>query len=205
MKETPIMFTPEHVRAILDGRKTQTRRTVKGEPLIHNGAVLLSPRSGLPYNANKVGVIRSPYGAPGDLLWVREAWAAAYDSDGDIITSDVVYKASNPDHQAYRRTGPFETYEIAGHTGWRHAMYMPRWASRLTLRITEVRVERLQDMPWQDVIKEGIPQHTVARGVLADNPPDPRWAYIKVWDDINGKRAPWASNPWVWAITFEVV
>ena len=180
MKETPIMFTPDHVRAILDGKKTQTRRVIRPSHDMRE---------------------RSPYGGRGDLLWVREAWA---------LVPVTAYRASEGVQQTLSPIDPHDAavykagWTLSPPTKWRHAMYMPRWASRITLRITEVRVERLQDMPWQDVIKEGIPQHTVARGVLADNPPDPRWAYIKVWDDINGKRAPWASNPWVWAISFEV-
>ena len=79
---------------------------------------------------------------------------------------------------------------------------MPRIASRIMLEITAVRVEQLQDISADDVIAEGIGSYTLARGCLATPPADPRWKFIDLWDSINGKKAPWASNPWVWVIEF---
>lgn len=190
MKERPILFTPDNVRAILAGTKTQTRRVIKREPLVTNDGALLTP-SGIPYDANKVGVIRCPYGAPGDVLWVREAWW------GTELTS-------YPEGDPVRVSAHKATYmgDLPGDGKWRNAMFMPRWASRLTLRITEVRVERVQDISEDDAWAEAV-KPPVSLIIPHDAG---RRAYAALWDEINAKRGyAWGSNPWVWAITFEVL
>uniref|UniRef100_A0A6M3XHW1 Uncharacterized protein n=1 Tax=viral metagenome TaxID=1070528 RepID=A0A6M3XHW1_9ZZZZ len=80
---------------------------------------------------------------------------------------------------------------------------MPRWASRITLEVVRVRVERVQEITEADVIAEGVGAYTLARGVLSDAPPDPRWKFIEIWNSINVKRGyGWDTNPWVWVVEF---
>lgn len=175
MKARPILFKPDMVRAILDGRKTQTRRIVNGE---HLGCL----NAGLGANSETC-----PYGAPGDLLWVREAW-------GNGATR-VMYKAGC--NRMYR---PPE--------GWKPSIHMPRWASRLTLEITDVRVERLQGISENDARAEGIAdggclncgEHEPCG--CAEPKPDARDAFIHLWRSINGEES-WSANPWVWVIQFQ--
>lgn len=89
---------------------------------------------------------------------------------------------------------------------WRPSIYMPRWASRITLEIMSVKVERVQDITWREVIPEGVSAFTVARGAMSDNPPDPRWKFIEVWNKINaGRGFGWDTNPWVWVIEFKKI
>ena len=166
MKERPILFNGEMVRAILDGRKTQTRRVIKWEAL-HKQAGLPFPTKvrlawfnllqgwGLDAGDNVLREVKCPYGLPGDRLWVREAfrcngWAT------DMAT--IFYKA----HENASYTEMCEQFPVADHkplpvdTRWRHSIYMPRWASRITLEITDVRVERLQEISEKDAESEGM-------------------------------------------------
>ena len=164
------------VRAILDGRKTVTRRIVKARDLewmdVHQG--LREPD-----NAE-----RCPYGQPGgDRLWVRETWAAphAYDHlPPRLIPQDArIHYAATEDR---------------GGLLWRPSIHMPRWASRITLEITGVRVERLQDISEADAISEGTPF------------PCGGWVggYQKLWESIPGPGS-WDLNPWVWVVEFKRV
>ena len=183
MKERPIIFSGEMVRAILDGRKTQTRRVIKPQPdHIHTFQKgILLPQIG-----DKE--IRCPYGQPGDRLWVRETWA----KNNPVLDAKVCYRADlmSPDLGK----------------PWKPSIYMPRWASRITLEIVNVRVERVQEITEADVIAEGIGAFTLARGVLSDAPPDPRWKFIELWNSINANRGyGWEINPWVWVIEFKVL
>lgn len=181
MKERPILFSGPMVNAILENRKTQTRRVVKPQPERDPACGVWFPattakrkrhyaneehfRRGLPIDW-------SPYGVVGDRLWVREAWQ---DGNGGIY---------------YRADGI--------HPGpWKPAIHMPRWASRITLEITGVRVERLQDISNDDARAEGVPEWD------GDEPGDYRGSFRDVWDSINGKRHPWSSNPWVWVREFK--
>lgn len=209
--ERPILFTPDNVRAILAGTKTQTRRVVKPQPQpdTWNDEPCISWQqrkrskwfawdrgSGMQFDPSIANVC--PYGAPGDVLWVREAWAlvpaTAYRA------SDVVQTVSPDDaHDAaiYKAGWPLSPPSVS----WRPSIFMPRWAARLTLRITEVRVERVQDISEADAWAEGVKP---AVSIIIPHDAGRR-AYAALWDSINGKKYPWASNPWVWAITFEVL
>lgn len=191
MKERPIIFNDEMVRAILDGLKTQTRRIVNGVPSSHDfhGWVLSSTSAkdegkacwaiGKSPLLNKPIRVRCPFGAVGDRLWVREAWAR-YNIDSH--SHDVAYRATPP-----------EDWCKGGR--WRSSVHMPRWASRITLEITDVRVERLQDITEEDAHTEGM---------CWGNFGTPREAFHRLWESRENIYT-WNSNPWVWAIAFKRV
>lgn len=177
MKERPILFSGPMVRAILDGRKTQTRRPVKS--LRHPYGHLLGPEGvAREFNA-KTESIRCPLGQPGDRLWVRETWTQN--------TSGVVW---------YRADG----HPIADGL-WRPSIHMPRWASRITLEMTRVWVERVQDITEEDAMKEGFirelkPDGSVGWGAELVEAMD---AFRDTWQSIYGT---WDANPFVWAVEF---
>jgi len=186
VKERPILFSTEMVRAILEGRKTQTRRVIKPKPW------LIDPHK-VEYNLWECGdgketyLIKCPYGKPGDLLWVRETWGL-YDTQ----PKDGPGKAL-----LFYRASDGESYELR-YQLWRPSIFMPRWASRITLKIINVRVERLQDISEEDAIKEGA---TFRKGEWGELD-----AFNYIWDSINAKRGySWDSNPWVWVIEFKRV
>jgi len=186
MKERPILFNAEMVRAVLDGSKTQTRRIVKPQPTHFNPA-------GVPRRANPAGgpsdLIACPYGQPGDQLWVRETWRKV--EPGECGCSEHCNHRTGYD---YRATGSGDD-----ETKWKPSIHMPRAASRIQLEITGLRVERLQDIREEDALAEGVtlttchPRHANDMG---------RRAYQALWESINGPGS-WADNPWVWAIDFK--
>ena len=184
----PILFSVDMVRALLAGRKTQTRRVVKDQD-IPDEVYELIPGDMHP----------CPYGQPGDLLWVREAWSGCFDQ-GHIRVRD-----RHPDIVWYWADGncPDGDWEKP-----RPSIHMPRWASRLTLRVTGIRVERVQDISQSDADAEGCP------GFYSPMHPDagvtdgqtPREEFAELWNSINAKRGfGWDANPWVWVIDFEVI
>jgi len=198
MRERPILFGGEMVRAILGGRKTQTRRVINPQPewqltapRVVDGKWLFGSIA-LGYTQD---VWRCPYGKPGDHLWVRETWAASMMVDdwkpSEIVPEDVSwwYKAGEPHH----------VWEGDAQGKWRPSIFMPRWASRITLEVTAVRVERVQDTKPIDALKEGIE-------VGDDYGPEYVARFARLWDEINAKRGyAWDNNPWVWVVEFEVV
>jgi len=227
MKERPILFSAPMVRAILDGRKTMTRRVVKPQPfethpsgaeyqgLNGNGDHLFYPAGDLDDGTERAyehdsGVRKCPYGQPGDRLWVRETWGVGtrpdpfdgwrdgveYRADQAYLTDDIellpLYPVTLPDDVE------LDSYK----EGWHPSIFMPRWASRITLEITGVRVERLQEVSEDDAKAEGVEHISV--GVM---PRQAAWTcrqdFSRIWDRINGKKYPWDSNPWVWVIEFK--
>ncbi|EIL99106.1 hypothetical protein [Rhodanobacter thiooxydans] len=203
MRELPILFSAPMVRAILEGRKTVTRRIAKGVHFVHAvaGEALKSADSA-------GGRIPCPYGQPGDRLWVREAFG--YEFDTPLGTN------APPDRVIYRADA-----KHAGKVGWSPSIHMPRTASRITLEVTGVRVERLQAISEDDAIAEGI--HTVQIGSgyrdsysatpvtwadaveqAAVTHEDPRLAFRDLWESINGSGS-WNVNPWVWVVEFKRV
>ena len=181
MKERPILFSGPMIRALLDGRKTQTRRIVKPQPTeqvyqIYHSANF-APSDPLDQDVPDFArEIHCPYGAPGDQLWVRETWA----EDGIGYT----YRATN-------ETWPHH---------WAPSIFMPRAASRIQLEIVDVRVERVQDITTADACAEGVP------GCRDDLSNVHAVEFFKaLWDQINGARPgySWANNPWVWCLTFK--
>lgn len=187
MKERPIIMGAESVRAILEGRKTQSRRAIKPQPKFI-GAPNVPFKTD---DANPKGIINCPYGKVGDRLWVRETvfFETFHQQSDEELERDGfnpnigvwVYRADNHDYPTIT-------------ANWTSPMFMPREASRITLEITDIRVERVQDITEEDAIAEGVESfNTVA-------------SYSYLWDSLNAKRGyPWESNPWVWVVTFEVV
>ena len=181
MKERPIIFSGPMVRAILDGRKTQTRRAVKPQPLW-----VASP--GVPFktmDADPKGTINCPYGQPGDRLWVREShYMILQTHDGGA--GAVEYRADYCD-------------ELASGIRWRPSIHMPRSASRITLEVVSVRVERLDEISEEDAKAEGYKSQSIM-----ENPDAGRLWFRDLWESINGPGS-WAKNPFVWVVEFKRV
>lgn len=205
MKERGILFSAPMVLALLAGTKTQTRRALNFQRLSgsHDVAQVISTPDSL------AAFVRTccPYGVPGDRLAVREAWRTG-------VVFDHEPPRNIPDCAPVR----YEATEDALQPGqgqwgrYRHARFMPRWASRILLEVTEVRVERLQDISEEDAIAEGVTRvhrqwdtsvwtHAPGSGL---HEPTARDAYRRLWESINGPGS-WAANPWVWAVSFKRV
>lgn len=185
MKERPILFKGEMVNAILDGRKTQTRRVIKPQPnCVHDNHrwVWLKEKW-----------VDCPYGQPGDRLWVRETFC---DLGAGTIPGRILYRASFNDLD-------LEMFHQSGHGSpiWHPSIFMPRWASRITLEIVNVRVERVQDISIADCVAEGIKDSNDLKYLAGSG--IEKTEYCLLWDKINGKTYPWQSNPWVWVIEFK--
>lgn len=207
MKERPILFSSEMVRAILDGRKTQTRRIAKGVVAVHavTGEALRELDSAGPR-------VVCPYGTSGDRLWVRETAACGYRSEQpphEIGRIGVDYKAGGSFERKYtldRRDDypwfPSRSHNVDGLIRWAPAIHMPRWASRITLEVTGVRVELLQDISEADAQAEGCSLECMTptgddSGSAIYGP----GGYRALWESINGSDS-WAANPWVWVVEF---
>ncbi|HDW2396248.1 TPA: hypothetical protein RLU14_002032 [Enterobacter cloacae] len=185
------------VRAILDGRKTQTRRIMKNQPAgdFPQTPALIRNVVGAGFqwygHYGESGIFNCPFGAVGDRIWVRETWAEAGASAPDLK----LYRANYPEHVPTH----YENVPPADEIRWTPSIHMPRWASRLTLEITGVRVERLRDLNEEDAKSEGITPPS--GGVL------PGWEYRinfrDLWMSIYGADN-WEANPWVWVIEFKV-
>jgi hypothetical protein len=222
----PIIFNPESVRAILDGRKTQSRRVIKNAP---KGSFWERPHlddSRWYWVANletpsiepRAGLV-CPYGIPGGKLWVRETFM---ETDSDPAWDIPEQFILNPHVENYLYRADL-TCDTKG-WGWQSPLYMPKEASRITLEIKDVRVERLQDITNSDALNEGVelgykfafanfPNYTLAykeweKGSKMSVPPlgpSPKMRYEKLWNSINAKKGfGFDTNPWVWAIEFEV-
>ncbi|KKN83561.1 hypothetical protein LCGC14_0298000 [marine sediment metagenome] len=252
IKERGIPFSGEMVRAIPDGRKTQTRRIIKPQPdysrlkpyvilKAHRcpelGPVHLGRRQwGLyvePYNARDVPYVayNCPYGVPGDRLWVREAFA--YVRENKLGP----HRQPCPSH-LYRRTAlpqwpePHDRRIIWKADGaflfrdgtdvkWKPSIHMPRWGSRILLEITDIRVERVQEIGIYDVAAEGVDCTGLIEGfeIEADGRADgneydapddfvqiAKEKFATLWDSLNAKRGyGWDANPWVWVIAFKQI
>lgn len=207
------------VRAILDGRKTQTRRVITKQPpsvetvrqLSGSGYHYAQPDSMHDhwYVCGPVWAVEQamnhnncrldcPYGQPGDRLWVRETWAP-YDDDvvPEKDLSGIGYRA---DEKWNGHSSPFRSWNAEYNGTWKPSIFMPRWASRITLELTAVRVQRVQEISEEDAMAEGIELMNVTRE------DSHRFHYRVLWDDLNLKRGfGWKTNPWVWALTFKRV
>ncbi|HBO3486396.1 TPA: hypothetical protein L4S39_000436 [Pseudomonas aeruginosa] len=203
-RERPILFNDQMVRAILEGRKTVTRRAVKDtgfyavDAAIHGNEVALREREALS--------TRCPFGQPGDRLWVREAWAADAQVDAiaprDLSQGEPIWY---PADFSVRQTGCSMISRGRG----RPSIHMPRWASRILLEITAVRVERLQDISEEQALAEGVRGEPCdhARQACADIGcwgDTAKGAFGFLWESLNGEGS-WAANPWVWVVEFKRV
>lgn len=200
-KERPILFSAPMVRAILEGRKTQTRRMVKHVTSTTLGDCiddvdgLLSRLDIAPSNWEVC-----PFGTLGDQLYVRETWQHSNHPYGPADEGcDIFYRADYWDdpHGMDGEKSPEGKYRE-----WRPSIHMPRWASRILLEITGVRVERLQDISDADARAEGVSPDMDIRWQSGDD--TPRGMFGELWESINGPGS-WDSNPWVWVIEFKVV
>jgi hypothetical protein len=210
MKDKPILFSAPMVRAILAGTKTQTRRVIKPQPVEFE---LMKSCAGIP----QLLIDRCPYGASGTKLWVRETFAQIYNNDGCVHSEpyDTIKCSECKDcHIEYRSDTdnkhpgewPDDFDADAECPKWKPSIFMPRWASRITLEIVNIRVERLQNISEEDAKAEGI---TVEAGHMfkpfGDNgetkPYTHKQAYSALWDSINGESA-WNKNPFCWVIEF---
>ena len=232
MKERPILFSGPMVRALLEGRKTQTRRVVRITHRTPGTALCLEPAIGTP--DPKAAAELCPYGVPGDRLWVRETWQLVSEqSSVDPNACGSRPRNWDPDGNrqdgeacaVFAADGPLVPQREGWDTKWKPSIHMPRWASRLTLEITSVRVESLQEVSEADAKAEGLVTLTKDGGRtwkygMADRDglpgtdndgwewrdwsADPRAAYRRLWSDINGPDS-WNANPWVWVVEFKVV
>jgi hypothetical protein len=210
MNEKPILFNGDMVRAILDGRKTQTRRVIKPQPTGFHAH--WTEGTTLAFTIKKKEW-ECPYAKRiGDRLWVREAhcWAdqLAYGIEKHPAET-VGYRA---DSSALHMGVSLDTYSWNWDmVKWRPSIFMPRWASRITLRVTDVRVERVQEIDKKNAIAEGIQwREAFPEGYTVENDYDIRaydavLSFKKLWDRINAKRGyGWDVNPWVWVVEFEL-
>lgn len=217
MKERQILFIAEMVRALLEGRKTMTRRVVrkpaKAPPGEWASAIQQAADrrwTGVMKRGSCDGIewyCRCPYGSPGDRLWVKEGsyiWGA-YVKNGLTETGRQRWRFRASTERKVLYVADPETPILSqperGEVGWirRPAIFMPRWASRITLEVTSVRAERLQEIAAEDIRAEGL--RTILRGE-PDASDDLRSQWLAGWDRINGRRAgrAWDDNPWVWVI-----
>ncbi len=220
MKSTPILFSAPMIRASLAGLKTNTRRIIKPQP-DEDGISRDTQIAGHNNDWFDTSERRyvCPYGGPGDELWFREAWRVGKGYDelpGSAFTVPSL-KCLHYEADSYQ-----DTKITWGR--YRHARFMPRWASRMTATIKDVRVERVQDISKEDAIaegftclskdigstykygipdKDGLPGNDDHGWHWHDWEVDPRHAYERLWGKINGADS-WALNPWVWAVTYEI-
>lgn len=257
VKERPIIFSGEMVKAILDGKKTMTRRVVKTQPRDECTEIATSACFGhVEYRSTSedrqtqsiLAKIKCPYGKIGDRLWVREAYTVTgwncddgsvyikyladgheqyFDNETDEMECAIDSLVASVCKELDKRKVPMlndEAYDCSldkNKPRNRSPMFMPRFASRILLEITDIRVERLNDISEADAVKEGIKEFRincsrdgiktayrdysdVHNDVVTLN--NPTASFRTLWDTLNEKKGyPWASNPWVWVVEFKVV
>ena len=229
MGERPILFNGEMVRAVLSGKKTQTRRVIKNPE--HFGCPTGDCTHDFQEECNDAMMQLCPYGKIGDELWVREKWrVGAWQKDQKIA---VDYAANNFARKEWLNVNSEELFERLTHqsfldakkanlkperfykrheykwehgqgpTRWRPSIHLPRWASRIQLKITNIRVERVQDISTKDISAEGVVSE------IGNPKMGKRWdslqrmAWVRLWDSINKDEKSWSSNPYVWVVEFE--
>ena len=209
MGDRPILFSGPMVRALLNGSKTQTRRANHLERLRRFGPITEFDRSDtkgydwhfrdkemLWHDLRHADLLKYLPWQVGDRLYVRETWAPL-----DRLTHNDPGTQALSDRGFYQADGGTVAGEI---TRWTPAIHQPRWASRLTLTVTDVRVERLKSISWDDCLAEGVQANSAGLVPVEGGPPmTAKAAYRKVWEDINGFGS-WDANPWVAAYTFTV-
>ena len=213
--ERPIIFSTEMVRAILEGRKIQTRRIVKCNLEIASLATPEQWNQGRAHpqmvkyetwglkrgcalfesDTGTIFALKCPHGKPGDLLWVRETWRPSQ------IENKVWYRAGQWDCLGERLISPHESHlGLDGDNKWKSPYHMFKKYARIWLEILNVRVERLQDITGPDAVSEGIDLSNIHDSYHHQNQIG---VFKKLWNQINGKKHPWSSNCWVWVIEFK--
>ncbi|CAY73975.1 hypothetical protein EPYR_01595 [Erwinia pyrifoliae DSM 12163] len=218
MKERPILFSHQRVRALLSGQQRQTRRIMKSQPLEpgqdnHEGCYGIDVL-GNHLQGNRVLSLDNlshhcPYGQPGDRLWVRETWRGPIVPAEDIVryqqSPSQFKKADYCQYQADSSIYSADDQEQLG--GWQAGIHMPRWASRIDLLITDIRVEKIQDISDDDVMAEGVQVETHFLNnffTLQSEAGSAKDAYRKQWVTLYGCNS-WEANPWVWVIEFKPI
>ncbi len=232
MKERPILFKAEMVRAILEGRKTQTRRIMKPQPEDRHGVTQrITCSSDDKWEAEATEQQWDfPYGKVGDRLWVREAFDIIDDPVSvDVGDAVILEKFGIEDDQDaarwgrclkrgkdgerlvadYKSDNPQRMIDIAGKRKWRPSIHMPRWASRIDLEITGIKVERLQDISEANAMAEGVERLKLSPSEINGMRVHPmtssyRDAFQSLWKSINGPDS-WDENPCVWCVSFKRV
>ena len=212
MADRPILFSAPMVQALIAGRKTQTRRVLK-HPMAGNDVRFLQPvlvdgkwclagetDKHLPFVWNEPPYLHY---APGDRLWVREAW-----SPNDVAPTEAVYRADHGDCACFSIWDAAKNDVGMAVSRWRPSIHMPRWASRLTLTVTDVRVQRLQDISEADAMAEDADYAANNMGFspISGQPHGVRTfkaGFAHLWNSLHGPDA-WDANPWVVAISFTV-
>lgn len=209
MKERGMIFNGEMVRAILDGRKTQTRRIMAPQPAddiercIYPNPEAIGWKSSLRHKHGSTTAHFCHYGKPGDRIWVRETFQGPlfdYDLMDSYCKDPTPFE--KPEFCVYKADGvpapEFYDADDELHCCWRPSIHMPRWASRILLEITDVRVERLKSISDRDAIREGCSTADMKSGdCVAD-------VFARLWASIYGSDS-WNANPWVWVIEFKRV
>ena len=226
IKERPILFSAPMVRAILEGRKTVTRRAVKGFQIPTEDTAIpigdrqrwsaigqRDPRYGFcVFGSTEAECAKEleeyapcPYGRRGDRLWVRETFGLQVRHYGGGAGEHIVYRATNPD-AIYCKSAEGQEYPVK----WKPSIHMPRHSSRILLEITDLRVERLQDISEEQAKAEGVRLYT-DHAELGDwwhvegietYSADPRKSFELLWSSVGGN---WEANPWVWVVEFKQV
>lgn len=219
MRERPILFSAPMVRAILDGSKTQTRRVLKPRnandryyfPMLDASEHMTGDKSCLA-GAKRHAIEWGPYGVAGDRLWVRETFYCDHadypHGPRDEMVAMLEYRAG---HDCRNWEAGCPCRDDAGRSSWRPSIHMPRWASRIDLEITEVRVERLHEITGADVRAEGVrcegcPCEACGRTsqMCPATETDHIGAFAELWARINGVES-WDADPWVWVVSFRRV
>jgi hypothetical protein len=235
IKERPILFSALMIHALLTGRKTQTRRVVKPQPKSQNVGMVNAAYCGEPdvwlvdgavseftIGGETLPYWKCPYGRAGDRLWVRETWGVGTrpcPTEGWV--EGIEYRADNHPEMDEHESLPLHSVNVPQNitldiyrAGWHASIHMPRWASRLTLEIVDVRAERLQQITEADAQAEGVERPELTSGIVEGMEPpfnrvhpmtgDYADGFKNLWNDINGADA-WDKNPWVWVISFSVI
>ena len=231
MADRPILFSAPMIRALLAGTKTQTRRLLKPQITQPFGGIFRDGSAwwtGDSLTGEVIGRLRIPY-APGDRLWVREAWNCfVFSQDGDEAFPTKKIPTAAEFRETKEEAVRFDMQVVHQESDrarkwfkdkpWRPSIHMPRWASRLTLTVTEVRVQLLQEINEADAVAEGI--EDVSREVAPSGPPMSFWrryrdggwnsyvdsavgSYASLWTSLHGPGS-WGTNPWVVAVSFDV-
>lgn len=199
MKEHPMIFSTDSVKAILNGRKTQTMRVIKPQPpetILRPMMLAKDPASpsGYSFISDEYDdiLLKCPYGQVGDRLWVREAW--------QHIKAGIAYKAS---------------WDGKPDWSWKSPLFMSRKRSRITLEITDIRVKKLQEIGYNDLVREGVEDTfpvlalygtVFVPALYSDIFKETITKFGQLWDSLNAKRGySWATNPWVWVISFRLL